>query len=211
MKKNWVSLLLVVLSFIVSVVFYGSLPEEMVIHWNAAGEPDGFASKLWAVSFGPLTMILLFVLLTVVPKIDPKKENYSKFKHTYSLIVNAIMMFMLLIHISSIGYGLGYDIKINFIVPLFVGVLFIVLGNYMPKIKPNYFAGIRTPWTLDSEDVWKRTHRFSGKVFVGMGILMLLSAFLPATFKFTTFMVVVVLGVLLTTISSYYFSKKFNK
>ena len=93
------------------------------------------------------------------------------------------MILLFLVNIIGIGAGLGYDIPMNSTPHILVGLLFIVIGNYLPQCKPNYFVGIKTPWTLSNEEVWRKTHRFSGKVFVVLGVIMILSIFAPVAWK----------------------------
>jgi uncharacterized membrane protein len=101
----------------------------------------------------------------------------------YRILLYAILTFFTAIHIAVIFSGLGYRVNMDWIANIGLGLLFIILGNYMPKVKTNYFIGIRTPWTLANETVWARTHRFGGKVFFIGGIIMIASAFAPSSIR----------------------------
>ncbi|PDM40782.1 MULTISPECIES: SdpI family protein [unclassified Geobacillus] len=183
MKKHWYFFLLIIISAGISLWAYPRLPEEVPIHWNFSGEVDGYASKLFAVLFGPIFLTWIYGILFGVSKIDPRKENYEKFAGAYRVFMNASLTFFVVIHIAVIFSGLGYDVNMDWIVNIGLGLLFIILGNYMPKVKANYFIGIRTPWTLANETVWARTHRFGGKVFFIGGGMLIVSAFMPSSIR----------------------------
>ncbi|MEN2984424.1 MAG: SdpI family protein [Dictyoglomaceae bacterium] len=179
-KKDFIILLLISLMFITGAILYPYLPEKIPMHWNFKGEIDRYGSKFEGVFAIPLTVLFLYLGLLYLPYIDPKRENYPKFERVYQIIKYLFVIVFSIIHYSVIISALGgpRDL-IPKITPITLGILFIILGNYMPRIKYNWFVGVRTPWTLSDEEVWKRTHRFSGYLFVIGGILMLLSAFLP--------------------------------
>lgn len=108
----------------------------------------------------------------------------------------------------TLAYNIGIPVQVDVVVPIGVGMLFIVLGNYMPKIKPNYFIGIRTPWTLENEVVWQKTHRVGGKVFVIMGVLIMFTIFVTSVWRFIFLMIIVFGGTMYLFIQSYLFSRK---
>jgi uncharacterized membrane protein len=118
----------------------------------------------------------MWALLIILPKIDPRGSNYAKFGGTFEGIIVSIMLFMLGIHIMILRAGLGYPVAMQRVVPLGIGVLFVVMGNLLPRARPNWFVGIRTPWTLSSDRVWEKTHRLGGRLFVSGGILIVLAA-----------------------------------
>lgn len=181
MKENRMTMiltcLLCLLPMALGLYFYKELPNQMPIHWNAAGEVDGYAPKMLAVFgfpvfFAALELLMFFVILN-----DPKKQNQSNIMRQlgfWSLPVIGIIVYT-----ATIFSGLGYDLPITTIVMLLVGVLFIVVGNYMPKAKQNYTIGIKLPWTLDDSENWNKTHRLAGFLWVIGGIVFLIGAFLP--------------------------------
>lgn len=204
MKKHWFGLFLLVLIVIGTAISYPYLPEQVGIHWNYKGVPDDFVQKSYGSFFLPGIMLILYVFTILLPKIDPKKTNYQRFQDTYYLIMNVILSFLFLLQAVQIATSLG---KLNpaHVVPELVGLLFIVIGNFSPKFKHNYFIGVRTPWTLASEDVWKKTHRFGGKVFVVLGLLMLLVPIIPAAIQAYYVISIIVVCLALIFLSSYYF------
>ncbi|MCL6588144.1 MAG: SdpI family protein, partial [Anoxybacillus sp.] len=177
MKKYWMIIILILCSYVLSVIAIPYLPNEVAIHWNAAGEPDGFANKWWGALLFPIFLTGIVALVIFLPKVDPRKENYEKFGNVYRIFLHALVIFLFSLHVVTLAYNVGIPVQVDVVVPIGVGGLFIVLGNYMPKIKPNYFIGIRTPWTLENEEVWQKTHRVGGKVFVIMGVLVMLTVF----------------------------------
>ncbi|MDN4075159.1 SdpI family protein [Fictibacillus terranigra] len=201
-------LLLILAAAALWLVFYSKLPAELPIHWNMKGEIDGYSTKLGAMLTNLGIMILLYLLFRFLPKIDPKKENYKSFSRSYSIINSSLFVFFFLINLMVILTGLGYDLSMNSLMPVILGGLFIVLGNYMQQVKPNYFVGIKTPWTLADENVWRQTHRFSSKVFVAAGIIVLLALLAPSEWRDFIILPSILGAALVSVGSSYYFFKK---
>lgn len=179
MRSRWFGLVIAALAVAISIWAYPSLPPTVATHWNLRGTPDGFSSRLMAVSIGPLLIGAVTLLFNVLPKVDPRRENYARFVSTYWLFGNAVMVFMLLAHAMVIATGLGYSVRIDKLMPLGIGLLFVVVGNYLTRVEPNWFVGIRTPWTLSSDTVWRKTHRTGGLVMVIGGLALAAGAFLP--------------------------------
>ena len=179
MRLMWAISLLPVL---VTVFVFGRLPEEIPMHWNIQGEIDAWYPKFpWAFML-PVTCIAITIMATVLPKIDPKKENYERFKPQYFFIRLMLVVFLAILQMVTLSISMGATfIKVDTIVKLMIGILFIVLGNLMPKFKQNYFVGIKTPWTLANETVWAKSHRHGGFVWFIIGFLMCILAFLPGT------------------------------
>ena len=207
MKKHLVAIILIFITGLAWAYAWPNLPDTMAVHWGMEGV-NGYASKFNAMLLLLGIMIFTYVLLTITPKIDPKKKNYDKFSKGYMIINYSVVVLLFLVNMLVIGVGLGYDIPMNSTPLILVGLLFIVIGNYLPQCKPNYFVGIKTPWTLSNEEVWRKTHRFSGKVFVVLGIIMILSVFVPVTWKSFVMVVVIIGAVRLTMGYSYVAYKK---
>lgn len=132
-----------------------------------------------------------------LPYLDPKKERYEQFAKVYHIFKSIIIGFLAIIFFATGLFNLGYQIPIGKIVPVLIGALFIIIGNYMGKIKFNWFVGVKTPWTLSSEEVWNKTHRFFGKIFIASGIILAINAWIPGTVGMIIFfanMAMLVLG-----------------
>ena len=179
MRNRWFGLVIAALAVAVSIWAYPQLAPTIATHWNLRGTADGFSSRAMAVSIMPAVILVMTGLFNVLPKLDPRRANYAKFIDTYWLIANAVILFILIGHGMIVATGLGYPVKVDRFMPIGVGLLFIVLGNYLTRVEPNWFVGIRTPWTLSSDTVWRKTHRTGGWLMVLGGLAVTASAFLP--------------------------------
>lgn len=177
--RKWLPPIAIAAAFIFTAAVWSRLPEQLPVHWNIRGEPDGWAGRLHGGLLLPSLALGLWVLLTVLPRLDPRKANYAKFRDTYDLVVASLVLVAVGIHFAVIGSAIGWPVPVERVVPAMVGALLIVLGNALPRARSNWWFGIRTPWTLSNERVWERTHRVGGYMMVGVGCLMLLAAILP--------------------------------
>jgi len=175
-KKHLIPLI-IVLSFILNFYLYPIMPDQMASHWNARGEVDGYMPKFWGLLILPLTTLGLCLLFITIPKIGPLKKNIQKFRKYYDTLIIIIVGFFFYIYLVTIVWNLGYRFKMNLLmIPAISGLLF-YLGILMEKTKRNWFIGIRTPWTLSSDKVWKKTHDVGGKLFKLYAIILLLTLF----------------------------------
>jgi uncharacterized membrane protein len=179
MRSRWFGLVILGVALAASIWAHPSLPPTVATHWNLRGTPDGFSSRTMAVAIIPLVIVGLMVLFNLLPRLDPRRENYAKFINSYWLIANAVIVFMLVAHGVILAAGLGYDVKIDRLMPVSFGLLLVFFGNYLTRVEPNWFVGIRTPWTLSSDTVWRKTHRTGGWLMVIGGLVVGVSAFLP--------------------------------
>ena len=205
-KKNLkvliITSIIILLPMLAGLILWNRLPEQVPFHWNAAGEIDGWASKPVAVFVPSAVMLALQWLCMLVTSADPKKQNHpEKVMHLVLWLIPLLTVF-----ISALMYAtaLGGSVRVEVLMPILLGVVFIAIGNYMPKCKQNYTIGIKIPWTLASEENWNRTHRLAGWVWVGGGIVMMLSGLFNA---FWVTMIVVAVMVLVPFIYSYILHK----
>ena len=208
MRSRWFGLFIAALALAVSLWAYSQLPPTVATHWNVRGEADGFSSRLVAVSIMPLVILVMTGLFNVLPRLDPRRANYSKFIGTYWLIANAVILFILIGHGMIVATGLGYPVKIGRTMPIGVGLLFIVLGNYLTRVEPNWFVGIRTPWTLSSDTVWRKTHRTGGWLMVLGGSVIAACAFFPPAAFLPLFIAAVILMAVIPIVQSYILWKR---
>lgn len=167
----------------VSLWAWGQLPAgaQIAVHWNAAGEVDRYGSVWEGLFLMPSMIGLISVLFYFIPKIDPRRSNIAQSGTAYRAAWIGMLVFMSILHIALVLNALGYAVNIGLIVPVMVGILFLIIGNYMGKIRSNFMFGIRTPWTLSSELSWNKTHRLGGRLFMVIGLLMIATGLLPMT------------------------------
>jgi uncharacterized membrane protein len=176
----WVSLVFVAAMLGVAVWIYPHLPAQTPIHWNAQGVANGWASPFWAAAFPVLLMAGLAVMFAVLPVISPRRFEIAPYARTYRIIVLASLAFLLVACSTALLAGAGYRVSVALVMPIAVGALLMVIGNFMGKFRKNFFVGIRTPWTLTSDVVWERTHRLAGWLFVLAGLVWILGALAKA-------------------------------
>lgn len=203
LKHEWYIFFIIAAVFLVGVAVYPALPEQVAIHWNLEGEPDGYGSRFFGAFGLPVITLGLYLLFLFLPILDPRRQNYPQFTKVYRWIKLAFVLFMLGLHLATLVFNLGYKVDIGRSVTLGLGLLFALLGRGLPRITPNYFVGIRTPWTLASAQVWTKTHRFGGKLFFWSGILLIGSLVLPDRTRFWLLMALVVSSVLASAVYSY--------
>jgi uncharacterized membrane protein len=175
-RSNVLSLGFVGGAFAMTAALYGELPERVPTHWNASGAADGFMSKPWGPFVPPLVMAGVYLLLMAVPSISPRGYRVDKFHRVFEIIQAAVLAFLFFVTALALLAGIGAPVRMDRAIPAATGLLFIVLGNFMGKMTKNFFVGIRTPWTLASDEVWLRTHRLGGRLFVLAGACLLVSA-----------------------------------
>jgi len=207
-KTEVLPVLLIIITGLASIYFYSIFPEQVPMHWNMAGEIDDWGSKTTGAFMLPTVMLGIYILFLVLPYMDPRKKRYEQFAKFYHGFKAVILIFMAIMYFLIAANTLGYNINIRIWVPILVGLLFILIGNYMGKIKPNWFMGIRTPWTLSNEDVWNKTHRMGGKLFILGGLLMILTPWLAPTAQLYLFIFIILLLSLGTMGYSFWLYKK---
>jgi len=178
--RKWIPLLIILAAVGASVVVYPKLPETIPTHWNMDGQPDGWSPRSFGAFITPVILLTIWGFILVMPAIDPRGANYAKFGGAFAAIMDSLMLFVLGMHILLLRAGLGHPVAMERVAPFGIGILLIVIGNLLPRARPNWFVGIRTPWTLSSDRVWEKTHRFGGRVFVAAGFLIAMTALLWA-------------------------------
>lgn len=168
--------LLVLIPMIVGLILWNKLPEKIPVHFNSAGEADNYASKAFAVFFIPLFLWAMHLLTGFITLADPKKQNISDKVFLLVLyIVPAAAVFSTFVMYTK---ALGLQVSINMIGNLFLGIVFLVVGNYLPKTRQNYTIGIKIPWALNDVENWNKTHHFAGIVWIICGVVLIINAFL---------------------------------
>lgn len=193
-KKESLLWLLMLLPLAYLAYVWNSLPETIPTHFNAAGEPDGWGSKNTLIYVSAFLGLGIYLLMSVIPVIDPKKKLGQMGKKYYAIkFIMVAFMSLLACFITYSAKAGGFGANMIY---LLIGLLIAVLGNYFPSIKHNYFIGIRTPWTLENEVVWKKTHRLGGKLWVAGGILISILALLFDNMESYLIVFMVIVGVI---------------
>ena len=208
MRKSEIIILgIILISFIIGIYFYAQMPSMMASHWNAQGEVDGYISRFWGTFLFPIILVGLLILFTFIPKIDPLKENIKKFRKYFDTFIILITIFLSYIYCLTLFWNLGKRFDMNILIMPAIGIIFYYSGVLMENSKRNWFIGIRTPWTLSSENVWDKTHKIGAKIFKIAGIV----SFIGILFgEYATFLVLglAVFGSIYTIVYSYFEYKK---
>ncbi|NJM41414.1 MAG: SdpI family protein [Anaerolineae bacterium] len=182
-------------------VMMNQLPERVPVHWGLDGKVDGYASRETTVWFGPVVGLVAWAALTIIPKLDPIKQTRTLNVMTLRRYANAMAIFMVVIHLSVLLNGLGWAVSVPRLVMAGTGGLMAALGNELGRLRHNSFAGIRTPWTLADDEVWRQSHRVGGRMVMGCGLVMVALALLAPVelmmwgmLVVTAFMVVGMIG-----------------
>ena len=207
LKKNKATLILtslvLLIPMLVGLLLWKQLPDPMPSHWDINGQVDGWSSKPFAVFFFPALLLAFHWLCVLASCADPKSKNYTPKMITLVLWICPVISLV----VNSLVYAaaLGYEISIEIIMPLLSGLLFIIIGNLLPKCRQSYTMGIKLPWTLANEENWNKTHRFGGKVWVIGGVLMMATALFGS---FWLMMAATAAMAILPTIYSYLLYRK---
>lgn len=205
-KTLIISTILCIIPMIFSILLYNKLPEKIPTHFNINGEVDSYGSKLFVCILLPIILCIVNILLNIILNNEPKKQNHNE---TLLNISKFIIPLMSLIFIpSSILISLGFNINIAIIAPIFISIIFILIGNYLPKCRPNYTMGIRLPWTLNNENNWIKTHRLSGFLWVISGLILLLTTLINKNLSFYVLIISIILTVIIPCIYSFILYKK---
>ena len=186
-KREWLQILILAAPFCTAALLWTKLPDRMPIHWNIRGEIDGYAGKQFAVLFFPILNVALVGLLAFLPRLDPKCRNYdaetkASIAGVFKVGRLASSLFLSALIIGIFLVALQFQFDLTRVIFGGAGLLTVVIGNSMTKLRPNWFAGFRTPWSLKSRTVWMKTHRLGGRLMVGCGLAMFVeSLFLPAS------------------------------
>jgi uncharacterized membrane protein len=173
-----ISFVLIAVAAATGLILSSQLPDPMPSHWNAAGEVDGYISKAWGIWLMPLMTLGITLLLAAVPSIDPLKANIEKFRGLYNAFIIGFVAYMLYVYGLTLAAALGYQFNMTAMLLPVVGLLFIGISFLIENAKRNFFIGIRTPWTLVSDEVWEKTHKLGAQTFRIGGVLTIVSAFL---------------------------------
>lgn len=201
-RADIISLLFIVAAFVVAAILYPGLPEQIPTHWNAQGQVDGYMKKPWGALLMPAMALITYVIMKIIPVISPKGFRTDKFSDVIGVLQVTLVGFMSIVAILVLLEARGLNVRINEMIVAGTGLLFVIIGNYLGKVRKNFFIGIRTPWTLASDEVWNRTHRLGGKLFLLSGVIIWIGALLRLPLTWT---VGVAVGLVLIPVVYSYF------
>ena len=204
--KLLISSVVILLPMVAGLVLWNKLPAKVPTHWGFDGTVDGWSSKAFAVFALPLILLAVHWVCVFVTSLDPKNKGQSG--KVLGLILWICPMVSLFAGVSVYAAALGVELNVGALAMVAMGLLFVVIGNYLPKCKQNYTIGIKVPWTLDSEENWVATHRFGGRIWVVGGVLIVLCAFLPKAILFPIFLVLLTVMAFLPILYSYLYYRR---
>ena len=201
-KTELPQLMLIAAMFVLGAVSWPSAPDKVPVHWGFSGQPDRYAGKFEGLLLLPATMLFVYLLMLLLPYVDPRRANYARFRGAYLVMRASVLVFLALIYGFVLLWIGGIRVEPSVILAL-VGGLLVVLGIPMHKIRPNWFVGIRTPWTLSSELSWRKTHQLGGWVLALMGLAFVVSGLVGSPVAFGVAMIFLVAGILFLFVYSY--------
>ena len=218
-KLNLADIIIILILLIttgVTFYYYPRLPRIIPTHFGISGKPDGWGAKSTLFMLGGLNLAIA-VLMPLSQKIDPKKDNYARFQKVWDLfrvfitfMLGALQMMMIMTAFDENSVDVGTTIM------ALIGVMFLLLGNYMPKVKHNYMFGIKTPWTIRDVRVWEKTHRMAGPIWAAIGLIIIASSFTPLwrsgnrTVVLAVFVGVMLIGAIVPMAYSYFLFNSLN-
>ena len=206
-KTLTLTTIITLLPILAGLFYWNRLPDKMATHFDNAGEPNGWSSKWFAVIGIYVILALLNVLCIVLTETDPRRHKYPE--KMMKLVYWICPVIAWVCAGTTISYGLGMEFfNMPQFASFFLGILFVVIGNYLPKVKQNYYLGIKLPWTYSDEDNWNHTHRMAGKLWVAGGMILLLNLFLRIS---GLEILILVLMVFIPTVYSFLYSRKKDK
>lgn len=173
--RTWYPLLLALAGVGLSLAVYDRLPAAVGVHFDASGNPNGWMPRRVGAFFAPAMLLGFWAFFAFIRRIDSSSAG-DRFGDAYETIVASVLLLMFSTHAVVIATALGYPVPVARLAPVFMGLLFVVIGRAMGRTRPNWWMGVRTPWTLASEGVWTRTHRLAGHAMIGAGVVMLVAA-----------------------------------
>jgi uncharacterized membrane protein len=198
-----VGLVVNVALLLLTAVLFSRLPEQVPTHWDMSGAVNGTMPRFPGAFLASGLGVVLWFALPVLRRLDPRRAAYERFEGTFYIVVNTIALVLALVQGLTLAYMLGVQLDMVRSLLFGVGIMLIVIGNYMPRLQANWWMGIRTPWTLESDEVWRRTHRFGGRMFFAAGIVTVLATPLPTEAASLVSIAAIVVAAVVPAVYSY--------
>lgn len=179
MTRRPVAPLLLAAMWAFALAVFRRLPPEVPMHWDLSGRVDGWGPRFPTAFYAPLVATGVWLLMKFQAHVDPRRADVERSTPTRMLLAGILVGFMAVMEVLTLGIALGWPLDMGEAMWPLLGLLFVALGNYLPRVRPNWYLGVRTPWTLASDAVWRDTHRLAGWAFVAAGLLTAGAMFLP--------------------------------
>ena len=190
--------------FALAAITWPGAPDRIPVHWNLHQQVDRYGGRFEGLLGIPLLALGLYLLMRFVPRIDPGGANYAAFLGPFNTLRLALVLFLASLYAIMHLWMRGIEVRMNTVMPLLMGVLFIVVGNLLGKLRPNWFVGIRTPWTLSSKDAWVRAHRAGGWVMIAAGLAFMAAGVVQTAWALWTAVATLLVGLLGVAVYSYF-------
>ena len=211
-SKNKKTLILtsvvILLPILIGILLWNKLPDSMATHFNFDNAADGYREKWFAVIIEPFILLALHLIMAMIIAADPRKKNISS--RVYGITIWIIPASSLALAVVIYPYNLGIHFNISLFLGIFLGVIYIIVGNYLPKTRQNYTIGFKLPWTYANEENWNKTNRLAGVIDIVMGILIIINAAMGVLNIFYSFLAAVLIGTLIPLGYSYFLHVKKN-
>lgn len=175
-RTEWPHWALLGAMFLAAAVTWPRAPERLPVHWGLSGEIDRYGGRFEGLVLLPITALGVYLLLRYLPRLDPGRANYALFGGAYALIRLAVLGTLAAVYGIVLLWAWGRPVDAAGLVPSLVGGLLVVVGSVLGKVRPNWFVGIRTPWTLSSKLAWAKTHRLGGWLLIADGLALVIVA-----------------------------------
>jgi uncharacterized membrane protein len=209
-KADSLYIIIIVLTFISSILIFPYVPSKVPIHWNIYGEVDSYSNKSIGLFILPVFLLFIFVILFFIPKFEVFKENLESFKRYFEHMKVAILLFFLFIYVITMLPNFGIKYNITYLIVPAVAALLYYIGSLLKHTRRNYFIGIRTPWTLADDEVWRKTHE-AGSISFRINAIILLIAMINAQAMFFVLLASIIINVIFLYVYSYRLWKESNR
>jgi uncharacterized membrane protein len=191
------------LMFALAAIAWSDAPNRIPTHYGLDGGPDDYGGKFAGLLLLPLIALGMYLMMILLPRLDPERANDEKFAGPYAVIRFSVIALIGVVHGPTLMWAWGHEVSIAVFLPLALGAMFLVIGSQLPRIRPNGFVGFRTPWTLTSPLAWERTHRAAAWLFMTAGVLLMAMSAIQRVWWMVVVFVYLLAGVLALTVYSY--------
>ncbi|MFI5372562.1 MAG: SdpI family protein [Candidatus Eisenbacteria bacterium] len=202
-RTEWPHWVLLAGMFALAAANWSSAPDRIPVHWGLSGQPDRWGGRFEGLVLLPLIALAVYALLRWLPRIDPGRANYPAFAGAYATIRLAVLVVIAAVYAIILLAMRGHAVEVATWVPLLIGGMFVIIGNLLGKVRPNWFVGVRTPWTLSSKLSWTRTHRLGGWLLIVIGVLFMATSLVHTRWAVGAVAIVAGVGILGLVVYSY--------